>query len=138
MEVKKYTRREYRQSAVAVVYMFLMTHQDIDVIIEDNEFASSVGDFIDYLPLDEEMLDACYRVEERHDIYIKVIDSKIRKGWRFERLGRLEQSILLLALAEFEQGFQEKPSIVNEAVNLAKTFADNNSYRLINGVLDAL
>lgn len=138
MEVKKYTRREYRQSAVAVIYMYLMTHQDIDVIIEDNKFASSVSDFIHYLPLDEEMLDACYRVEERFTIYKRVIDSKIRKGWRFDRLGRLEQSILLLALAEFEQGFQEKPIIVNEAVNLAKEFADEQSYRLINGVLDSL
>lgn len=132
------SRREYRQNAVSIIYMYLMTQKDIDEILEDNAFASSVNDFIHPLPLDEELLDACYRVEERHPIYIKVVDSKIKSGWRFDRLGRLEQSILLLALAEFEQGFQEKAVIVNEAVNLAKMYADENSYKLINGVLDSL
>ncbi len=132
------SRREYRQNAVAIIYMYLMTQKDIDEILADNAFASSVNTFIHPLPLDEELQDACYRVEERHEIYIKVIDSKIRKGWRFDRLGRLEQAILLLALAEFEQGFQEKAIIVNEAVNLSKMYADENSYRLINGVLDSL
>lgn len=138
MEVKKYTRREYRQSAVAIVYMYLMTEKDIDIIIEENKLASSESDFISFLPLDEEMRDACYRVVDRLSIYKSVIDAKIKKSWRFERLGRLEQSILLIALAELEQGFQEKAIIVNEAVNLAKEFADENSYKFINGVLDSL
>ncbi len=132
------SRRELRQNAVSVIYMYLMTQKDIDEILEDNEFSSSISTFIHPLPLDKELLDACYRVQERESIYIRVIDSKIKKGWRFDRLGRLEQSILLLAMAELEQAFQDKAIIVNEAVNLAKMFADENSYKLINGVLDSL
>lgn len=132
------SRRDYRRNALAIIYMHVVTNKDIDVIIDENTFASSTGDFIAPLALDEEMLDACYRVEERFDTYIRVIDSRIKDGWRFDRLGRLEQSILLLALSEFEQGFQEKAIIVNEAVNLAKEFADEHSFKLINGVLDSL
>lgn len=133
-----FSRRDFREHAVAIIYMHIVTDRNIDDILVDNEFVSSIGDFMPFLPLDEEMQDACYRVEERMDIYKRVIDSKLKQGWRFVRLGRLEQSVLLLALAELEQGFQEKAVIVNEAVELAKKYADENSYKFINGVLDSL
>ncbi len=135
---KNFTRKDFREHAVAVIYMHIVSGRDIDELLEDNEFSSSISDFIPFLPLDEEMQDACYRVQERFDIYERVVDSKLKQGWRFARLGKLEQSILLLALAELEQGFQDKPIIVNEAVELAKKYADENAYKFINGVLDSL
>lgn len=122
---------------MSIVYIYLMTQQDIDLIIEDNRFVSSIGSFIHPLEIDDELLDAIHRVTQRQTIYIPVINHHL-KNWRFDRLGKLEQSILLLALSELEQGIQEKAIIVNEAVELAKEFCDDESYRLINGVLDAL
>lgn len=130
-------RHIYRQNAMSIIYIYLMTEQNIDLIIEDNKFVSSVGSFIHPLEIDEELLDAVHRVTQRKSIYIPVINHHLDK-WRFDRLGRLEQSILLLALSELEQGIQDKIIIVNEAVELAKEFCDDESYRLINGVLDAL
>lgn len=130
-------RHIYRQNAMSIIYIYLMTQQDIDLIIEDNRFVSSIGSFIHPLEIDDELLDAIHRAIQRQTIYIPVINHHLKK-WRFDRLGKLEQSILLLALSELEQGIQEKAIIVNEAVELAKEFCDDESYRLINGVLDAL
>lgn len=132
------SRRIYRQNAAMLVYAYLITKKDIDELIEDFHTSSVLGDFIGELKVDDELLDALYRIEDRNDIYIRVIDTKLKKGWKYTRLGKMEQAILLLAMAELEQGIQEKAIIVNEAVELAKTYADEDSYKLINGVLDSL
>lgn len=132
------SRRKTRRNAVSLLYTYLITDKSIDDIIEDNRVSAITGDFMALLEVDEELLDAVYRVEEREDIYVAVINKYLTKGWKFSRLGRMEQAILLLALAELEQGIQDKPVIVNEAVELAKEFGDEDSFRLINGVLDVL
>jgi transcription antitermination protein NusB len=131
-------RRKQRESALKVVYTHLVTNKDMDTVMDDYHIASNTGDFIHYSIDDPEIVDALYRVEERSSIYITVINTKLKSGWEFYRLGRIEQSILLLALAELEQSIQEKPVIVNEAVELAKQYADEDSFKLINGVLDSL
>ncbi len=131
-------RRMFRSNAVSIVYNFLMTNKTMDAIIEDNEFSTTVSDFITKLELDDELLDACYRIEERIDIYIPVINSRLKGNWRFDRLGKMEQAILLFALAELEQGIQDKTIIFNEAIELTKIFCDDDTYKLINGVLDSL
>lgn len=131
-------RRMFRSNAVSIVYNFLMTNKTMDAIIEDNEFSTTVSDFITKFELDDELLDACYRIEERMDIYIPVINSRLKGNWRFDRLGKMEQAILLFALAELEQGIQDKTIIFNEAIELSKIFCDDDTYKLINGVLDSL
>lgn len=132
------SRRKQRENAFRVVYTHLITSKDMDEIMDDYHVASSSSDFIHYSIIDPELVDALYRVEERSDIYITVINTKLKSGWEFYRLGKMEQSILLLALAELEQSIQEKAIIVNEAVELAKLYADEDSFKLINGVLDSL
>lgn len=132
------SRRKQRENAIRVVYTHLITSKDMDEIMDDYHVASSSSDFIHYSIIDPELVDALYRVEERSNIYITVINTKLKSGWEFYRLGKMEQSILLLALAELEQSIQEKAIIVNEAVDLAKLYADEDSFKLINGVLDSL
>ncbi len=132
------SRRKQRENAIRVVYTHLITSKDMDEIMDDYHVASSSSDFIHYSIIDPELVDALYRVEERSNIYITVINTKLKSGWEFYRLGKMEQSILLLALAELEQSIQEKAIIVNEAVELAKLYADEDSFKLINGVLDSL
>ena len=132
------SRRELRQNAVSFVYNYLMTNKTIDELIEDNRFSSDVSDYIGELSLDRELLDALYRIEERINIYVAVINSQLKGNWRFSRLGKMEQAILLFALAELEQAIQDKTVIVNEAIELAKMYCDEDAYKLVNGVLDSL
>ncbi|HSW74168.1 MAG TPA: transcription antitermination factor NusB [Candidatus Limnocylindria bacterium] len=57
-------------------------------------------------------------------------------NWRFERLGLCTKLILRLAFWEIEQ--QETPVtiVINEAIELAKCFAEKDAYKFINGILD--
>ncbi|TDM13160.1 transcription antitermination factor NusB [Macrococcus lamae] len=68
----------------------------------------------------------------------KAIDEAIRpylKQWTLERLSKVDRIILRMSV--FEVLFTDVPEkvAVNEAVNLAKTYGDDDSYKFINGVL---
>lgn len=126
-----------RQNAMIILYIHLMRLQSVEEIIEDNKFVSEMGSFTPSLAVRGEMLSVILNAIERKEIFALAIDQYLNK-WRFDRLSLIEQAILLLACSELELGFQEKPVIVNEAVRLAKEFADDDSYKFINGVLDAL
>ena len=89
------------------------------------------------MSIKREMLEVIERAIERQEIYELAMNQYLKK-WRFDRLSFIEQAILLIACAELELGYQEKPIIVNEAVRLAKEFGDDESYKFINGVLDAI
>ena len=58
------------------------------------------------------------------------------KDWTFERLNYLEQAILLSAYTQYKFMDQPKTIAINVAVDLAKKYCDDNSYKFINGVLD--
>lgn len=122
---------------MSILYIHLLRHQSIKAIIEDNEFITEIGDFTPDLSIKREMLEVIERAIERQEIYELAMNQYLKK-WRFDRLSFIEQAILLIACAELELGYQEKPIIVNEAVRLAKEFGDDESYKFINGVLDAI
>jgi len=61
------------------------------------------------------------------------------KNWRIERMNVLDRLILRLAVYEFlhEPGTPGKV-IINEALELARSFSADDSVRFINGILDAI
>jgi len=70
------------------------------------------------------------------------IDDVIRrfsKHWRIDRIAKAELSILRLSVYELlhEPDIPMRVSI-NEAVELSKEFADDNSFPFVNGILDAV
>lgn len=81
-------------------------------------------------------------VVEKFIDYKTIIDKDISdnlKKWDIERLGKVELAILRLAVTEmvYIEDIPHKVSI-NEAVELAKTFADDNAPKYINGVLASI
>ena len=61
------------------------------------------------------------------------------ENWRIERMNVLDRLILRLAIYEFlhEPGTPAKV-VINEALELARTFSTEDSVRFINGILDAV
>ncbi|MCA9770455.1 transcription antitermination factor NusB [Candidatus Dependentiae bacterium] len=57
-------------------------------------------------------------------------------NWRFERIGVVTKLILRFALWELSRGETPSNIVINEAIELAKCFAEKDSYKFINGVLD--
>ena len=59
--------------------------------------------------------------------------------WRVERMNVMDRLILRLAVYEFvhEPGTPSRV-IINEALELARTFSNDDSVRFVNGILDAV
>ncbi|MDN7245736.1 transcription antitermination factor NusB [Planococcus shenhongbingii] len=70
---------------------------------------------------------------------LAAIDEKLKghlENWSLERLPKVERTILRMAV--FELAFMEDAPasvIMNEAIELSKTFGDDKSSRFVNGVL---
>lgn len=57
-------------------------------------------------------------------------------NWRFERVSVSAKLILRLAIWEIQTKDIDPRIIINEAIELAKDFAEEDAYRFINGILD--
>lgn len=57
-------------------------------------------------------------------------------NWRFERLGVSTKLILRMSIWELLHQSTDTAVVINEAVELAKCFAEKDAFKFINGVLD--
>lgn len=75
---------------------------------------------------------------ERLDAIDPLITSQA-EHWRFSRLATVERLILRLAVAEF-LNVPRTPSkvVINEALELARTFSTEDAVRFVNGMLDGI
>ena len=64
--------------------------------------------------------------------------AKHAENWRVERMAVIDRAILKLAACELRAGKTPPKVVLNEALELAKTFSSQESVAFINGVLDAL
>lgn len=65
----------------------------------------------------------------------QIIEGKL-KGWETKRVARVNLAVLRLAVAEMLFGQPDMHSVViNEAVEIAKKYGDEDDYQFINGVL---
>lgn len=73
---------------------------------------------------------------------IDELDAAIKchlQNWDFERLGKTELAVLRLgAYGVLHPGETDPVVSINEAVKIAQEFAAGESYRFVNGVLDAI
>jgi transcription antitermination protein NusB len=60
------------------------------------------------------------------------------KNWRLERMAVIDRAILRLAACELRAGKTPPKVVLDEAVELAKTFSSHEATSFVNGVLDAL
>lgn len=57
-------------------------------------------------------------------------------NWRLDRIGCITRLIIRLALWELKYTDTPASIIINEAIELAKCFAEQDAYKFVNGVLD--
>jgi transcription antitermination protein NusB len=74
--------------------------------------------------------------------HVESLDALIAEAasnWRVERMNVMDRLILRLAVYEFlHQQDTPGPVIINEALELARTFSGDESVRFVNGILDAV
>ena len=66
---------------------------------------------------------------------------RLLKKSSLSQLNIVDKNILRIAIAEFNYTYEDKADrkvIINEAVELAKVYGGENSYRFINGILSSV
>lgn len=72
-----------------------------------------------------------------YDLDDEIVDAL--DHWLPDRVGRIERSLLRIALYEIRHGKDVPPAVaINEAIDLAKEYIGEDAPRFINGVLDRL
>ena len=133
--MEKSRRKLAREKATIGIYQYLLVDHSIDEIIDYLKKEKDIKKNEDTLQF------ATWLVETtiaNKDSYIEVLSKYLKDGWQFERLGVIEQAIMLIATCELLESDLPKKIVINEAVVNAKTFCADDSYKFINGVLSQL
>ena len=105
-------RHEEREKAMIVVYQHLLTGCDLVESMEDI-FKMSKDEISDFAKL---LINNSIANKDRYEGYI----NEVLEGWTFNRLGYIEQAILLIGCTEFDNKTAQMPVIIDEAVIMAK------------------
>lgn len=87
------------------------------------------------IPVDSALFKKAEAIIEERQQLDQVLTPLIA-NWRVDRLGVVTRIILRIALWELAHTAIDRLVIINEAVELAKCFAEKDAYKFINGVLD--
>ena len=127
METK--SRSELRKDIMTILYQINVYENnnmayDIDKVIKevveiDNEFVKEVVYGV---------------ITYKNDI--DELANKYLNGWKITRLGNTDQAIIRMGI--YELMYTKTPEVVaiNEAIELAKAYSDDDVRKMINGVLD--
>lgn len=125
------TRRESRKTAFSLIFQLPVNRMDYNELLE---VASE----------DEELeLDAfCLQLLKDTIDHLDEIDASIKphlNKWSIQRLPKVSLAILRLSCAQlFYQPELPDSVVINEAVELAKTFGADDEYAFVNGALRSI
>ncbi len=126
------TRHQARTAVVGLLYAYDLGNENIskfsDEILEEDKIRNKQREFSNTL---------FTGTIENLEMLDKEIEEHLTE-WDFNDIGKVEKAIMRLGAYEILVAKTDKAIIINEAVELAKTLADEKSPKFINGVLDAL
>ncbi|EAC1785637.1 TPA: transcription antitermination factor NusB [Campylobacter coli] len=125
------TRHQVRQSVISLLYALEMNEKNenfIDEFLNEKKIRNEQKNFT--LSLYEGIIKNLDDIDNNLNPYLN--ENEI------EKLGHIERAIL--RLGAYELLFTDTPNaiVINEAIELAKELANDNSPKFINGVLDTL
>lgn len=136
--MKKDWRHRARESALQVLYQWEVGKVDVGQAAET--FFSA--QWPDVAPPSDELRQLAETLARETVARLEAIDALIAgtaERWRPERMPVIDRLILRMATGELMRGAQTSPAIViNEALELARTFSTEDAVKFINGMLDAI
>ena len=139
---KELSRHEIRKMALQALFP-LDFNQDLDkkdaimqaIELEHHEMVDEEQENFVPAYLDKLVAGVC---EHKADLD-ELIQKHLKKGWSIKRLSKMDLCILRIASYEmmYETNVPNKVAL-NEALELTKTFSDDQSRKFVNGVLSAI
>ena len=129
--MEKLTRTELRNNIMTILYQINL--------YDKSSISYNVDDIIKEVnPIDNDFVkDIVYGVITKKEELDKIANDHLN-NWTIDRLGNTDQAIFRMSI--YELLYTDTPDIVviNEAVELAKKYSDDDVKNMINGVLDKL
>jgi N utilization substance protein B len=136
--VKKDPRRRARESALQILYQWEIGRRDVGLAAEtyfEHQWPNAD-------PPPEELRAFATGLARETVERLEAIDARIAattERWRPERMAVLDRLILRMATCELLKDPGTPPAVViNEALELARTFTTEESVKFINGMLDGI
>ena len=128
-------RTEIREQAFKLIYSLEIQKKEdleeaIELYIESNEITDKNA--IEYIK------DAIFGIEKNKEEILSSIEKNLKKDWKIDRISKIDLSILKLAIYEIKHTEVPYKVVINEAVELAKKYGEDNSRNFVNGVLASI
>lgn len=111
--------------------------------VDENEYEKQIELFLENKgvqddKVEEYIQDVIYGIEKNKEEILAQINKELSEKWELSRLSKI--SIAILKLAIYEILYKKLPYkvVINEAVELAKSYGDDNAPSFINGVLASI
>lgn len=127
--MEQINRSELRKKIMTILYQMN--------VYEANKMEYNVDTLIrESLEIDNEFVKEIVYGVVTYKNEIDEIANKYLNGWKISRLGNTDQAILRMGI--YELLYTKTPEVVaiNEAIELAKVYSDDEVRKMINGVLD--
>ena len=133
-----------RLAAIQLVSQHLINNQDIEYIKDDfdkyyrNTFIDEDSEKIEYNLIFLSKLISYFKTTDFKKLS-KEINSKIKFDRKFEKWDNILQAIILISISEIRNSSKEKIKIIlNDYIEISKSFVNINETKLINSILDKL
>ena len=83
----------------------------------------------------EYVKDIAKGIKEKDEEITELISKNLKTGWTIDRISTVDLSLLKLAIYEIKYGAIPYKIAINEAVNLAKKYGEEQSPSFVNGIL---
>ncbi|MFA5442809.1 MAG: transcription antitermination factor NusB [Bacilli bacterium] len=128
------SRNQNQVLAMSCIYEYL-TRAEMGHDIDVKELLERVCD-APFEDIDTFISEVVIKVIKNHQVIVSELQANMKK-WKFSRLNRVAQSILLLSLAHYRFiGEVDREVVIDIAVRMAKRYLDSGDYKFINAVLD--
>ncbi|MGB4984285.1 MAG: transcription antitermination protein NusB [Erysipelotrichaceae bacterium] len=121
-------RRKIRENLMIATYSHLIQNVDVRICLQEKLQTN-------FDTLDEYLQQVAVDIVRNEKKYIEQLDGLIDE-WEFDRLGKVEQALLIVGCSELNLNLVDKAIVIDEAVSLAKVYCDDEAYKLINATLD--
>ena len=119
-------RRRSRQRALQILYLWDARRQPVE---------EATAAYFDTLYSEES------RTKPQPDAFLdRLVTGSVEHAehWRIERMPSVDRNILRLAVYEMMHSDTPAPVVIDEALELARRYSNEESVQFVNGVLDAV
>jgi transcription termination factor NusB len=126
---------ELEKKSILLFFLYIFETQEYECTLSDIIYSFTVDFGIIINPSEQIMLDAEKIIEKKSDLDLLI--QKYLKNWHIDRISIMTKLILRLGIWQLTESNNPPATIINDSIELSKGYAEEGSFRIVNGILDA-